>query len=676
MCACQEPICRQDIGEEEVAISVSTCAEEIMVTIDTAALSIWVDYDWYTAHGGKILSKGGSACAADGREIGVVGTGKLKFAFWGLSFVEEVRVMTHLPDKMLIGQNFWRNLGLRLDLERNSASVKRDGVRVEGPVGSRKQLNDEEEESVRATIEDADVDQALKDMDLRAFSENPSKRNRLRKLLWKRRAIFKGLGKIVGIQHKIALKPDVRPVCEPLRRRSPREEEVERLAMDKLVKMGVLESAVSPWAAENVFVRKKDGGIRVTSDFRRLNDLTVTDSYRMENVRDTLNWLATKRVFSVFDLKDGFYQVELHPDSKACTAIRTVLGLLQFTRLPQGLKNAPGTFQRIINMILGDRKGRDVLAFMDDTSIGTANEDEHLESLATVLDLLFEAGVRLKLSKCKFGFREAEILGHMVDEHGLRPSDKHLEAIQRLEMPRSGDELTRFLGLVNYFADFVDHFAETAAPLYAALKGTGFSKKRRHGQRLVIPDWKARWGKDQTKAWKELKDALSNPEILAAPRRGAAKRVMTDASAYGLGGVLLQETKDGKWQPVSFTSRLLRKAERNYAPTEREFLAVIHALQKWRHYLHGEHFTVVTDHLSLKWLLSLKDPREKLARWVIEVQDFDFTTEHRSGPELVVPDTLSRDAVLKPLCRGATGNWTSCAWRKSVTRRSRSVLRH
>lgn len=486
---------------------------------------------------------------------------------------------------------------------------------MEGPLCCREHQNENEPgESVRAIIEDADVDLVLRNVDFQAFSTNPSKRNLLRKLLWKRRAIFKGLGRIAGVQHKIALKPDAKPVCDPVRRRSPKEEEVELKAMTKLVNMGVLEPSISPWDANNVFVRKKDGGIRVTSDFRKLNDLTITDSYPMENVRDTLDWLATKRTFSVFDLKDGFYQVELDPASRECTAIRTVLGLLQYTRLPQGLKNSPGTFQRIVNVILGDRKGRDVQAFMDDISIGTATEDEHLESLASALDLLYTAGVRLKLSKCEFGVRRAEILGHVVDAEGLRPSDKHVEAIRALVEPASGDELMRFLGLVNYFADFVDHFAETAAPLYAVLKGTGFSKKRKHGQRLIIPDWKQRWGKEQRAAWHELKKALSDPDVLMAPERGAPKRVMTDASTYGLGGVLLQQDKEGQWRPVSFTSRTLRKSERNYAPTERVCLAIVHALVKWRHYLHGEQFVVVKDQLSLKWLLSLKDPREKLAR--------------------------------------------------------------
>ena len=427
-----------------------------------------------------------------------------------------------------------------MDLERDLASVKHNGIRVHNPIGSRGQGDTAIlPESVRAVIEDAEVDHVLKNMEFRNFLKDMFRRNQLKELLWKYREIFTGVGRIVGVRHKIALKPNVNPVCGTLRRRSPKEEEVERAAMEKPVQMGVLEPAVSPWAENNVFVRKKDGGIRVTSDFRRLNDPTITDSYPMENVRDTLDWLATKRVFPVFDLKEVFYQVELDPTSKQCTTIRTVLGLLQFTRLPQGLKNSPGTFQRILNMNLGDRKGKDVSAFMDHTSIGTATEYEHLESLSFVLNLLYECGVRLKLSKCEFGARWAEILGHVVDEQGLRSSDKHTKAIRALVEPRSGDELMRFVGLVNYFADFIDHFAETAAPLYEVLKGTGFSKKRRHRQRLIIPDWDERWGHPQRKAWLELKLALSNPEVLAAPVRGASKKVMTNASSYSLGGVLL-----------------------------------------------------------------------------------------------------------------------------------------
>ncbi len=227
---------------------------------------------------------------------------------------------------------------------------------------------------------------------------------------------------------------------------------------------------------------------------------TVTDSYPMEDVRETLDWLATKKIFSTFDLKDGFFQVELEEYSKPITAIRTVLGLLQYTRLPQGLKNSPGTFQRIVNTILGDRKGRDVMAFMDDTSVGIESEEEYLESLKSILEALPEANMRLRLSKCRFRVHNAEVLGHMVNERGLQPSAGHIAAIRALVEPAYGDELMRFLGLVNYFSDFVDHFADIAKPLYSALKGMGFSKKRRHGQKLIIPDWDRRWASEQKTA--------------------------------------------------------------------------------------------------------------------------------------------------------------------------------
>eukprot|EP00171_Calliarthron_tuberculosum_P022965 IDg22965t1 len=328
--------------------------------------------------------------------------------------------------------------------------------------------------------------------------------------------------------------------------------------MEKLLRMNVLEPSASPWAANNVIVPKKDSGVRVTTDFRALNNLTITDSYPMEDVRVILDWLAGKKIFSTFDIKDGFYHVLLEPDSRPLTAIRTVAGLLQYRRLPQGIKNDPGTFQRIVNMILGDRKGRDVMAFVDDTSVGTETEEEHLKSLESILDTLLKFNVRLKLSKCNFGVRSVEVLGHLVDENGLHPSTKHVEAIHQLVEPASGDELMRFLGLMNYFSDFIDHFADTARPLYSVLIGTGFSKKRKRGQKLITPDWDRRWGEEQREAWKSLKGALSNPEALMAPKRGAPKKIMTDASSYGLGGVLLQQGENGEWQPLAYTSKTLK----------------------------------------------------------------------------------------------------------------------
>ena len=293
----------------------------------------------------------------------------------------------------------------------------------------------------------------------------------------------------------------------------------------------------------------------------------------------------------------------------------------------------------------------DIWAFIDDVSLGTATADEHLQSVDSALKTFYDAGARLKLSKCQFGVRQAEILGHQIDQNGIKPSHAHVQAIKRLVEPGGGEELMRFLGLMNFFSDFIDHFSENSRPLHEVLVGTGFNKKKKRGQRLQIPDWDRRWGAQQRRAWKDLKGVLGDPDFLAAPKRGASKRLMTDARAYGIGGVLLQRGEDDKWRPIAFTSRKLSGAEKTFTVTERECLAVVHGLRKWRFYLHGEKdVVVVTDHGSLKWVMSLRDPRGKLARWMVGIQDFDFTVRYAPGGDLVVPDTLSRDAVEKPLC--------------------------
>ncbi len=515
------------------------------VPIDTAASCVWVDMTWYVNCGAVVDPDYGSAAAVDGSCLEVVGMGTIEFRLWGTLFTEPVRVMSKLPDTVLIGGDFWRMHALVMNLETNLGAISADWKRISGPVARAGPRLDEE--CLRKVVEDHEVDDHLMNkIDFSEFSKDPLMRQRLKDMLWDKREIFKGMGRISGVKHRIQLKEDAVPVCCTLRRRSPKEDDVKRAAMRKLLEMGILEPAVSPWAANNVFVPKKDGNIRVTSDFRALNNARVTDSYPMEDVREALGWLGNTKIFSTFDLKDGFFQVELEPDSKPYTAIRTVLGLLQYTRLPQGLKNSPGTFQRIVNTILGDRKGKDAMAFIDDTSVGTESEEEHLQSLGEILSLFLAANVRLKFSKCQFGVRSAEVLGHLVDENGLQPSVGHVRAIRALVEPASGDELMRFLGLVNYFSDFVDHFADSARPLYNVLKGTGFSKKRRRGHKLIIPDWDQRWG-EATAACKARPKGDSGQS--RNPGRPAPRRCQEDHDrCYCLRPGWCLASEDERWE--------------------------------------------------------------------------------------------------------------------------------
>jgi hypothetical protein len=647
-------------GPESVFIEMNFLHGVERGVIDTGAKSFWVDKTWFLGVGGTMMKFcGPGATGADGRSLPVLGTGVLPcFELWGCEFEGlEVRVMDHLPSKILVGVKFWMEYGLQLDLSKLSARIRVDGVDYAGPVLPMQRRNYANEE-IREVEETESVTKEISSMELTEFSENENEQRELRELLLEFQDVFHGIGLVVGCEHRILLKPDAVPACCPIRRRSPAQEDAERAEVSKHLGNGIMEPSVSPWAAANVFVPKKNGGLRTTTDFRLLNDMTVSDTYPMEDVRGTLDWLSGKRIFSTLDLKDGFFQVMLAKESRPLTAVRTVMGLMQYRRLPQGLKNSPATFQRIVNATLGDLKGDTVSGFVDDISVGTTTVKEHLRVLREVLSRVHKNGMKVKFSKCHFGKRAVEVLGHEVTCLGIRPSAGHLEAIRRLQEPQNGKELMRFLGLANYFAEFVENFAKRAKPLYEVLSGCAVNKRKAKQLPVYVPEFEKKWGKDQSEAWLDLKTELSSPTILVSPDRYAEKLLMTDASGYGVGAVLLQKDVNDKWRPIAFASRKLKGAEVRYTVTEQECLAIVFALRKWRHYLHGgPKFDIVTDHMALRWLMSLREPRGRLARWMVEVQEFDYEISHVPGSSLVVPDCLSRDtfADKRPGCPRCNG---------------------
>jgi len=226
-----------------------------------------------------------------------------------------VRVLEGLKSQVLIGRAFWIKNKLKLDLTRGQGTINALGRSFSGPVYYPQDLGylpSYESEEVQAVEEEVDIDDKIKTMGLSEFSPDVSLQERLRDILWKKRNIFKGVGAIKGVTHKIKLKPEAEPVFLPMRRRSPAEKKTEEDSVRKLLDMGVLEPSVSLWGTSNVFVPKNGKDVmRTTSDFRRLNDMTVTDVYPIEDMKATLEWLASKNIYSVFDLKDGFYQIVL-----------------------------------------------------------------------------------------------------------------------------------------------------------------------------------------------------------------------------------------------------------------------------------------------------------------------------------------------------------------------------
>lgn len=644
-------------------------------TTDTAADSIWMGKDEFMRYDGQNFRTTSSrALAADGSELAVIGTGQITFALWGRVFQQvPVKVMSRLPSGVLLGNKFIV-AGLRLKADFGSERgaftlpIASGAMRTySGRIYRDDTAGDSEEAAV---VVDTELDDAIAQLDLAEFGTQ-EEQEKLRALLQEYREVFVPTTAVaVGPDFTIKLKPDAdtgRLFCPPFRQ-GPSEKATERSAIAELLARGVVEMSTSAHAANNVFVGKKPlpdgspGGLRTTSDFRRLNSMTVGDAYPTEDAKQLVAWLATKRIFSVMDVRDGFWNCQMDEASRHLTAVRTVLGLIQYRMMPMGLKNSSAHFQRLINNVYaeirwsGSEADKDatqakLAAYQDDVSVGSDTPADHIDDLRVTLELTLRANLRFKLAKCLFGKKEVEILGHKVSHQRILPSDRHVEAMKNFREPTNASELLRFLGCLQFFANHIPDLSDHAKDLYDMLKGTKWNKKKKKSQPIQLPNWKEKWKEPQSEAFYRLREIISDPQFLVPPRPGAKKRLVTDASQYGLGVMLLQDEGDRGWLPLGFASRKLRGAEGRWVTSEKECAGVVFGLEKFRHFLYGEEFTVHTDHSALQWLMSLSDPKDRLARWMMTIQQFDFKVEYSAGDGelLVVPDALSRDTMDKQL---------------------------
>ncbi|UYV61749.1 hypothetical protein LAZ67_1006322, partial [Cordylochernes scorpioides] len=320
--------------------------------------------------------------------------------------------------------------------------------------------------------------------------------------------------------------------------------------------------------------------------------------------------------------------IEVDEKDREKTAFITPDGLYEFQVMPFGLCNAPATFERMIDSVLGSLKWNMCLCYLDDIVVYAPTFEEHLRRLQLVLSCIQKAGLSLNHKKCLFGSRRIKILGHLVDANGIHPDPDKVEAVSKFPRPRNISELKSFLGLCSYYRRFIENFAGKARSLHDLLK----TEKQFY------------WDAAQEKAFEVLKTALISEPVLGHFDESADTHLHTDASGHGIGAVLLQ-IQGGKERPIAYASRSLTKAENNYSTTEKECLAVVWSISKFRPYLFGRPFTVVTDHHSLCWLVGQKDPSGRLARWALKLQEFDVTVIYKSGRKHKDADCLSRSPL-------------------------------
>lgn len=432
------------------------------------------------------------------------------------------------------------------------------------------------------------------------------------------------LGSCTTVTHTIQTENSPPVHCRPYRV-SQAERRVIQDHVREMLSHGIIQESNSPWSSPVVLVRKKDGTWRFCVDYRKLNSVTVKDVYPLPRIDDTLDSLHGARYFSSMDLRSGYWQIAVDEHDREKTAFVTPDGLYEFRVMPFGLCNAPATFQRMMDMLLRSFRWTFCLCYLDDVVVFSENIDEHIQRLRAVLECFRKAGLQLNAKKCTFGGQQIKILGHLVDKDGIHPDPDKISAVQQFPRPENQKSLRSFLGLCSYFRRFIKGFAHIADPL----------------QRLLKKDTAFVWSSEQEDSFLSLKALLSSPPVLGHFVEGAPTEVHTDASGHGIGTVLVQSV-NGQERVIAYASRTLTDCERNYTITEKECLAVVWALGKFRPYIYGRPFKVITDHNALCWLTKMKNPTGRLGRWALKLQEYDFTINYKSGKKHQDADSLSR----------------------------------
>lgn len=535
-----------------------------------------------------------SCMVADGTQCPVAGYYSVPFRVEGTISVVDVLVMPTLPQTLILGADFWRRLGIVPDLRHGHWHFADSSVNASiSSLADSSHLTPEQHRQLDDLIEEL-------------FTRMPER-----------------LGCTTLVEHKIST------TAEPIKQRfypiSPALQKQVYKELDDMLAQGIVEPSTSPWSSPIVMVRKGDGSYRFCVDYRKLNKVTDRDAYPLPLVTTTLDKLRDAKYLSSLDIKSAYWQVPVSGESKPLTAFTVPgRGLFQFRRMPFGLHNAPATWQRLIDRLLSPLE-QYVFVYLDDIVIVTQTFEKHLQVLEQVFQRLTEADLTVRRDKCHFCRRELKFLGYVVDNTGLRCDPDKVSAILNIPAPKNVKEVRRFLGVTSWYRRFIPDMASLVSPI------THLLRKR---SPFI-------WSTECDRAFLKVKEYLVSSPVISCPDFDRPFTIQTDASDYGLGAVLTQSYPEGE-KVVSFISRSLSSSERKFSTTEKECLAVLWAIERFRPYVEATRFTVITDHFALLWLSNLKDPAGRLARWSVRLQQYDFNVIHRRGKENIVPDALSR----------------------------------
>lgn len=411
------------------------------------------------------------------------------------------------------------------------------------------------------------------------------------------------------------------------------QEEVNK-EIEKLIERDIImRIEYSPWRWPILWVKKKTGGGRICVDARGLNKLTIPDAYPSLNVDSILRNLPKAKFITSIDMTQAFHQILIRPEDRVKTSFAVGNNLYCYKRAIMGFRNSPADLTKLLDRIFRDLHPQ-VYHYVDDFIIVSETFDEHMAILQEVARRLRAANLTVSNEKSLFCHKKLTFLGYVLSESGLQPNSERIQPILSYKRPETVRDIRRLIGLVNWYRRFIPGVAELLAPLTDLTKGTTKNSQQR-----------IEWTNEIEGTFEKIQSILASEPILAMADYAKPFRIYSDASLTA-GSAVLTQLQDGQEKVIYYHSVKFSSTQQNYSATERELLSVLAGVEKFRPWIDGVKFEVVTDHASIKWLQNLKEPHGKLARWAVRLQAFDIKFIHRPGKQMELPDALSRAVAL------------------------------
>lgn len=561
----------------------------------------------------KLEKYGQSVSLANGDPCDVLGVVNLPIILDSKVRLIRCLVVLDIKEEIIFGIDFWRDMDIISSFKDNTWEFSKDQACISAVAdkpSSENYITAEQRESLNVLVS--------------SYFKN----------------MGNGLGCAKGVKHVIDT-GDSLPIKQRYYPVSPYIQRIIDKEIDEMLALGVIEPSNSAWASPVVMVKKSSGDYRFCIDFRKINQITRRDAYPLPYVSSILDRLSKARYFSSIDIKSAYHQIVLEESSKEKTAFTVpTRGLYQFTRMPFGLHNSAATWQRYVDNVLGSELESFVFVYLDDIIIATPDFETHMKIMESVLKKLLSSGLTVNREKCEFLKSELKYLGYLVTNDGLHTDPDKIDSMVRYPAPKCVKDVRRFIGMVSWYRRFIPNFSSRVAAL---------TKLTRKNSIFV-------WSPECEAAFQDIKQLLISAPILSCPDYSKEFILQCDGSQVGLGCVLTQNFESGE-KVISYASRSLTRQESRYSTTEIECLALVWSIEKYRPYVEGVKFTVITDHSALKWLHKLQNPSGRLARWSLRLQGYDFEVIHRKGSSHVVPDALSRAVALVEITPEDCDQW-------------------